>query len=103
MSSQGDDLDTVDWEALFHDETPYHIRESHATMDTEILGEFQLKLGPEVTILNYRHLKFILSRAMREREIFGHLMKIIVSTFKEDAEKSLVHMRDLMQISEPPF
>ena len=40
---------------------------------------------------------------MRERESFGDLVKIIVSTFKGDAKKSLVHMRDLMQLLELPF
>ena len=72
-------------------------------METEIFGEFRLRLGPEVVISNYCLLKFILSRAMRERESFGDLVKIIVSTFKEDAEKILVHMRDLMQLTKPPF
>ena len=40
---------------------------------------------------------------MRERESFGNLVKIIISTFKEDAEKILVHMRDLIQLLEPLF
>ena len=72
-------------------------------MENEIFGEFRLRLGPEVAISNYWHLKFILSRAMRERESFGDLVKITVNTFKEDAEKILVNMRELMQLSELPF
>ena len=72
-------------------------------MEVEIFGEFRLRLGPEVAILKYWHLKFILFRAMRERESFGDLVRITISTFKEDAKKSLVHMRDLMQLLESPF
>ena len=40
---------------------------------------------------------------MRERESFGDIVKIIVSTFKEDVEKILVRMRDLMQLTESHF
>ena len=40
---------------------------------------------------------------MREQESFDDLVKIIVSTFKEDVEWILVHMTDIMQLSEPPF
>ena len=40
---------------------------------------------------------------MRERESFGDLVNFILNTFKEEAEKILVHMRYLMQLSKPPF
>ena len=103
MASRGSNQNNVDWEALFRKETSEHIFKSIATMENEIFGEFRLRLGPEVAISNYWHLKFFLSRAMRERESFGDLVKIIVSTFNEDAEKSLAYMRDLMQLSEFPF
>ena len=99
MGSQGSHENNINWESLFHKETPEHICNSITTMEAKIFGELWLRLGPVVVILNYWHLKFILSRAMRERESFGDLVKITISIFKEDAEKILVHMRDLMQLS----
>ena len=103
MASHGNDVNNVDWEALFRKESLEHIWNSIAAMENEIFWEFRLSLGLEVAISNYQCLNFILSRAMRERESFGDLVKITISTFKEDADKSLVHMRDLMQLSEFPF
>lgn len=70
-------------------------------MKNEIFGKFRLRLGPETTIYNYWRLKFILSRA--KRESFGYLLRNTVSSFKEDAENSLKHMKSLMQLVEPPF
>ena len=40
---------------------------------------------------------------MRERESFSDLVKLTMGTFKEDAENSLEHMKDLIQLTEPPF
>ena len=31
------------------------------------------------------------------------MVRITVSTFKEDTENNLVHMKNFMQLSEPPF
>ena len=52
---------------------------------------------------NYWRLKFILAKSMSERESFGECVNLTVSTFKEDAEKGIIHMKNLMQLSEPPF
>ena len=72
-------------------------------METEILREFKLRLKPEVVISNCWHLKFVLSRAMRERDNFGYLVKLTVSTFKEDAERILVLVTYIMKFSKIPF
>ena len=40
---------------------------------------------------------------MRERESFRDPMKLTLGTFKEDAENSLNHMKDLIQLIERPF
>ena len=72
-------------------------------METKIFGEFKLRMGQEVAISNYCRLKFILSITMREREIFGDLVKLTVNTFKEDVERILVHMIDIIQLSKSPF
>ena len=40
---------------------------------------------------------------MSKRESFGECVNLTVNTFKEDAEKGLIHMKSLMQLSEPPF
>ena len=64
-------------------------------MESEIFGEFRVNLGCEVVMSNYRRLKFILSCSMNERERFAELVKIMVDTFKEDAESILVHMKSL--------
>ena len=103
MSSAGKGVNDTIWEALFHEETPDYICDSIATMEAEIYGEFKLKLGPEVTISNYWRLKFILARDMTQQESFGDYVKLTVSTFKEDVERGLVHMTNLMQLSEPLF
>ena len=103
MYSAGKGANDAYLESLFREETPYHIHESITTMEDEIYGECNLKLGPEVTISNYWRLKFILARAMSERESFGDYMKLTVSTFKEEAEGALVHTMDFMPLSEPPF
>ena len=96
------DQETI-WEPLFLEETLAHIRKSIAAMEEEIYGEFRLILGHEVTISNYWRLKFILSRSMSERERFRDYVNLMVNTFKEDVEKVLNHMKNLMQLSEPPF
>ena len=72
-------------------------------MEDEIYGEFRLRLGHEITMFNYWRLNFILDKSMDERERFIYCVNLIVSTFKEDFEKGLTHMKILMQISEPPF
>ena len=72
-------------------------------MENEIFGEFRMKLGWDVVMSNYWCLTFILSCSMNERERFVDLVKIIVSTFKDDAESSLVRMKILLQLVEPPF
>ena len=61
MSLTGKGVNGTEWEALFHKETPYYKCDSIATMEDEIYGEFKLRLGPEVTILNYWRLEFILA------------------------------------------
>ena len=53
MSSVGKCVKEEDWEALFWEETPEHIRDSIPSMDVDIYGEFKLRLGPELTISNY--------------------------------------------------
>lgn len=53
MTSQGNDGNNVDWEALFYQETPEHICNSIAATKNEIFGEFQLRLDPEVAMSNY--------------------------------------------------
>ena len=103
MTSYAKDADNIDWEALFCDETPNHICDSIADMETKIFGEFKLWLALKVEIFKYWHLKFILSRATRERESFGEWLNLTIITFKEDFEQILVHMKDIMQLSEPPF
>ena len=40
---------------------------------------------------------------MNERESFDEMVKFTVSTFKEDAESGLVHMKILLQLVEPTF
>ena len=40
---------------------------------------------------------------MNKRESFRDLVRIIVSTFKKDAEKGMIHMKILMQLREPLF
>ena len=40
---------------------------------------------------------------MGERESFRDCVNLMVSLFKEDAEKGLTHMKRLMQLCEPPF
>ena len=40
---------------------------------------------------------------MSEQEIFGECLNLIVSTFKKDAEKGIIHMKNLMQLSDSPF
>ena len=72
-------------------------------MEDEIYGEFRLRLGHDITMFNYWRLKFILDKSMDEREIFRYCVNLTISTFKEDAEKGLTHMKILMQIYEPPF
>ena len=82
MHMEGDEK--VDWEDLFNQETPEHIRKSITMMENDILGKFRPSLGRDVTMSNYWRLKFILSHSMNERENFTDLVRIIVSTFKED-------------------
>ena len=51
-------------------------------MEEERFGEFKFRLSPDAVIKNYWRLKFILSRAMHEREIFGENVKLTVNMFK---------------------
>ena len=62
-----------------------------------------LRLGHDITMPNYWRLKFILAKSMSERESFGECVNLTINTFKEDAEKGLIYMKNLMQLSEPPF
>ena len=101
MASQGGGNEEEEWETLFNQETLEHIQCSIAMMEMEIYGEFKLNLGHELVMFNYWRLKFILSHSMNERDIFAELVRIIVGTFKEDAESNLVHMISLLQLAEP--
>ena len=56
-----------------------------------------------MTISNYWWLKDILSHYMNEIESFEDLVRITVSTFKEDVEKGLVHMKNMMHPSKYLF
>ena len=40
---------------------------------------------------------------MSEQKIFEDYMNLTVNTFKEDVEKGLNHMKNLIQLSKPPF
>ena len=42
-------------------------------------------------------------RVVREHESYGDYVKLTVSTFKEDVERGLVHMKNLRKLSKPPF
>ena len=53
MNSVGKEVGNIDWESLFYEETPTHIRDSIATMENELFGEFNLRLGLDVVISNY--------------------------------------------------
>ena len=67
MKYIGKEAGNIYWESLLCEETPTHIRDSIATMENELFGEFRLRLENDVVISKYWRLKFILSRAMRER------------------------------------
>ena len=88
---------------MFNQETPEHIRKSIAALENEIFVEFKLRFGRYMTMYNYWRLKFILFHSMNEREGFADLLRITFNTFKEDAERGLVHMKSLLQLEEPPF
>ena len=66
MSKHQKETKNINWEVIFHAETPQHIFFVIKNMENEVFREFQLKLGPDVVINNYMRLKFILSRAMSE-------------------------------------
>ena len=93
----------VQWEQLFNEETPAHIRQSIAVMEEEIFGEFKVRLGEGVVMSHYWRLKFILSRSMDERESYTELIRITVGKFQEEAESNLKHMRSLLRLSGSPF
>ena len=103
MTSGGVGDQEVDWEVLFKKEALAHIHKLIAAMEDEIYGEFKIKLGYNITMSNYWRLKFILAKSMSERESFGECMNLTINTFKEDVEKELIHMKRLMQLSDPPF
>ena len=103
MTSGGVGDQEVDWEALFQKEALAHIHNSIASMEDEIFGKFRLRLGHDITMSNYWRLKFILAKSMNERESFGECVNLTVSTFKEEVEKGLIHMKSLMQLSDLPF
>ena len=91
------------WEWLFNEETPKHIQRSIVVMENDIFGEFCMKQGGDIVMSNYWWLKFILSRSINERESYAKLICITVGTFKDDAERNIVHMRSLLRLSAPPF
>ena len=103
MTSLGKYTGNIYWESLFCEETSIHIRKAITSMENELVREFRLRLGSNVVIYNYWRLKFILARSMSERERFGDCVNLMVSTFKEDAGKGLIHMKNLMQLSNPHF
>ena len=103
MTSGGGRGQEVDLEALFQNDAPSHIHKSIAAMEDEIFDEFRPRLGNAITMSNYWRLKFILAKSMSERESFTEFVNLVVNTFKEDAEKWLIHMKNLMQVCEPPF
>ena len=103
MTSRGFGSQEVVWEALFQKQASAHIHELIAAMEDEIYGEFKIRLGHDITMSNYWRLKFILAKSMSERESFGECVNLTINTFKEDVEKGLIHMKNLMQLSQPPF
>ena len=40
---------------------------------------------------------------MREREIFGDMVKLTVNMFKEGVDRNLAHKIDVIHLSESPF
>ena len=95
--------DEDQWEHLFNEEMPIHIRQSIAIMEEEIYDEFKVRLGEDVVMSHYWRLKFILSRSMDERESYAKLICITVGKFKEEAECNLDHMNNLLRLLGPPF
>ena len=53
MSKHRKENENIDWEAIFHVETPQHILSAIKTMDNEVFGEIKLKLGLDIVINNY--------------------------------------------------
>ena len=45
--------DEDQWENLFNEETPAHIRQSIAVMEEEIFDEFKVRLGEGVVMSHY--------------------------------------------------
>ena len=93
----------VQWEQLFNEETPAHIRQSIAVMEEEIFGEFKVRLGEGVVMSHYWRLKFILYRSMDERESYAELIRITVGKFQEEVESNLEHMCSLLHLFGTPF
>ena len=93
--------DEYQWEWLFKEERPEHIRHFIAAMEEEIL--FHVNLGDGVVMLHFWRLKFIISRSMNERESYMELIHITMGKFKDEAENNLGHMHSLLCLSAPPF
>ena len=92
-----------EWERLFNEEKLKHIQPSIGVMENEIYGEFIMNLGRDVVISNYWRLKLILSHSMNERDSYVELIRITVGTFKDNAERNIVHMCSLLRLSAPHF
>ena len=56
-----------------------------------------------MVINNYWRLKFILSWSMREKEIFREIVKQKINMFKEDADRNMVRMIEVIHLSKLPF
>ena len=103
MTSGGGRGQEIDLEALFQNDAPSHIHKSIAAMEDETYGEFRLRMGHDITMSKYWRVNFILAKYMSTRGSFSECMNLMVNNSNEDAEKGMIHMKTLMQLSKPPF
>jgi len=83
-----------DWKTFYQKETPGEIEEMISEMENELMMSVQLEHGP-IPMDHVWIIQTLMARALQERQSFGRVVGVALSSWKEDDSRRWSIMADI--------